>query len=147
MSDGVIVGVDVGGTFTDVFAIDRKTGRAAIAKVPTTPENQAEGFARGVREGARDAARLETIVHGTTVGTNALLQRRGARGVPFFMIRSDNAGNVSKRFSAGSFQFARLGGACPRCATRIPGCWNATFQGQRTTLPFRPHDRSRLPVV
>ena len=79
MSDGVIVGVDVGGTFTDVFAIDRKTGRAAIAKVPTTPDNQAEGFARGVREGARDAARLETIVHGTTVGTNALLQRRGAR--------------------------------------------------------------------
>ncbi len=42
------------------------------------------------------------------------LQRRGARGVPFFMIRIDNAGNVSKRFSAGSFQFARLGGACPR---------------------------------
>ena len=44
----------------------------------------------------------------------ATLQRPGARGVPFFMIRVDNAGNVSKRFSAGSFQFARLGGACPR---------------------------------
>ncbi len=42
------------------------------------------------------------------------LQRPGARGVTFFMIRVDNAGNVSKRFSAGSFQFARLGGACPR---------------------------------
>ena len=38
-------------------------------------------------------------------------------------------------------------GACPRCATRIPGRWSAAFQGQRTTLPFRPHDRSRLPVL
>ena len=35
-------------------------------------------------------------------------------------------------------------GACPRCATRIPGRWHTTFQGQRTTLPFLPHDRSRL---
>jgi len=79
MSGSVIVGVDVGGTFTDVFAIDSQTGHASIAKVPTTPDNQAEGFARGVQEGAGAAAHLDTIVHGTTVGTNALLQRRGAR--------------------------------------------------------------------
>ncbi len=79
MSGTVIVGVDVGGTFTDVFAIDRNSGRASIAKVPTTPDNQAEGFARGVEQGAGAAAQLDTIVHGTTVGTNALLQRRGAR--------------------------------------------------------------------
>ena len=78
-SSGVIVGVDVGGTFTDVFAIDRASGRATIAKVPTTPENQAEGFARGVAAGAGAAARITAIVHGTTVGTNALLQRRGGR--------------------------------------------------------------------
>ncbi len=79
MSSGAIVGVDVGGTFTDVFAIDRESGRATIAKVPTTPENQAAGFAHGVRQGAGEAARIDTIVHGTTVGTNALLQRRGGR--------------------------------------------------------------------
>ena len=79
MSAAVIVGVDVGGTFTDVFAIDRTTGRASIAKVPTTPDNQADGFAHGVQQGAGEAAHLEAIVHGTTVGTNALLQRRGAR--------------------------------------------------------------------
>jgi N-methylhydantoinase A len=79
MSGGVIVGVDVGGTFTDVFAIDRESGRATIAKVPTTPENQAAGFARGVAEGAGAMARIDSIVHGTTVGTNALLQRKGGR--------------------------------------------------------------------
>ena len=79
MSGGAIVGVDVGGTFTDVFAIDPESGRATIAKVPTTPENQADGFARGVAQGAGAAAGINTIVHGTTVGTNALLQRRGGR--------------------------------------------------------------------
>ena len=57
----------------------------------------------------RFGASFEQICHRLTT-----LQRPGARGVPFFMIRIDNAGNVSKRFSAGSFQFARLGGACPR---------------------------------
>ena len=57
----------------------------------------------------RFGASFEQTCHRLTT-----LQRRGARGVPFFMIRIDNAGNVSKRFSAGSFQFARLGGACPR---------------------------------
>ena len=57
----------------------------------------------------RFGASFEQVCHRLTT-----LQRPGARGVPFFMIRVDNAGNVSKRFSAGSFQFARLGGACPR---------------------------------
>jgi len=79
VSAGVIVGVDVGGTFTDVFAIDRASGRATIAKVPTTPDNQADGFARGVSQAFGTAAGIDSIVHGTTVGTNALLQRRGGR--------------------------------------------------------------------
>jgi pyruvate formate lyase activating enzyme len=38
-------------------------------------------------------------------------------------------------------------GACPSCATRIPGRWSAAFEGQRTAFPFRPHDRSRLSVI
>jgi predicted transcriptional regulator len=42
------------------------------------------------------------------------LSRPGARGVPFFFMRIDSAGNVSKRFSAGHFPFSRYGGACPR---------------------------------
>ena len=53
------------------------------------------------------------------------LSRPGARGVPFFMLRVDPAGNVSKRFSAGPFPFSRFGGACPRwnihSAFRTPG--------------------------
>ena len=52
---------------------------------------------------------FEQVCHRLTT-----LQRPGAKGVPFFMIRVDNAGNVSKRFSANRLHFARFGGACPR---------------------------------
>ncbi|MGH7122739.1 MAG: helix-turn-helix domain-containing protein, partial [Stellaceae bacterium] len=58
--------------------------------------------------GARFGASFEQICHRLTT-----LQRPGANGVPFFMIRIDAAGNVSKRFSANSLHFARFGGACP----------------------------------
>jgi hypothetical protein len=58
--------------------------------------------------GARFGASFEQVCHRLTT-----LQRPGASGVPFFMIRLDAAGNVSKRFSANSLHFARFGGACP----------------------------------
>ncbi|HEU5004112.1 MAG TPA: hydantoinase/oxoprolinase family protein [Actinomycetota bacterium] len=73
-----MVGVDVGGTFTDVVvSVD---GRLVTWKVPTTPDDQSAGFEAGVREaldiaGAPGVAR---IAHGTTVATNAVLERRGA---------------------------------------------------------------------
>lgn len=58
--------------------------------------------------GARFGASFEQVCHRLTT-----LQRPGAKGIPFFMIRADAAGNVSKRFSANSLHFARFGGACP----------------------------------
>ena len=70
--------------------------------------------------GRRFGTSFEQVCHRLTT-----LQRPGARGIPFFLIRVDNAGNVSKRFSAGGFHFARFGGTCPRWhvhdAFRIPG--------------------------
>ncbi|WP_372424319.1 hydantoinase/oxoprolinase family protein [Salinarimonas chemoclinalis] len=78
MTRSSIVGVDVGGTFTDVFVLDEETGEARVAKVPTTRPDQSGGFLAGVREAA-DPTRLTTVVHGTTAGTNALLERKGAR--------------------------------------------------------------------
>src|SRR5215207_3517945 len=69
------VGVDVGGTFTDLVALDR--GRVITAKVPSTPRDQSEGVMRSLE--AVDAAAVETFAHGMTVATNALLERRGAR--------------------------------------------------------------------
>jgi N-methylhydantoinase A len=79
----LLVGVDVGGTFTDAVAFDRQSGQLWTAKVRSTPADQSEGFADALTEVlAAAAARpedVERIVHGTTVGTNAILERRGAR--------------------------------------------------------------------
>ncbi len=75
----LVVGVDVGGTFTDVFVIDEKSGTVTTAKVPSTPGDQSIGFVQGVSNRVDDFADLKTVIHGTTVGTNALLERKGAR--------------------------------------------------------------------
>lgn len=74
---GLLAGVDVGGTFTDICVVDEATGEVSVGKVPTT-RNQAEGFVAGLRSLA-EIGSLRFVAHGTTVGTNALLERKGAR--------------------------------------------------------------------
>ncbi len=74
----LVVGVDVGGTFTDLFLFDEATGRATVGKVPSTRGREADGFAAGIAALAPLDA-ITAIVHGTTVGTNALLERKGAK--------------------------------------------------------------------
>ncbi|HEX8150921.1 MAG TPA: hydantoinase/oxoprolinase family protein [Pyrinomonadaceae bacterium] len=76
----VRVGVDTGGTFTDF--VYHAGGRARIFKVPSTPDDPSRAIAEGLRRAAREAGvalRELEVVHGTTVGTNALLERKGAR--------------------------------------------------------------------
>ena len=74
------VGIDTGGTFTDF--VYESSEKIAVFKVASTPDDPsraiAEGLQRIATEGRGELAQIE-IVHGTTVGTNALLQRRGAR--------------------------------------------------------------------
>src|SRR2546426_1012468 len=80
------IGADVGGTFTDLAAVDR-AGRVVIAKCASTPRDPSEGLMEGLGLLASELgldlpdllARTEAIVHGTTVATNALLERKGAR--------------------------------------------------------------------
>jgi N-methylhydantoinase A len=74
-----VIGVDVGGTFTDVFVLDESTGKVEISKVPSTRGDQSIGFMAGIRAKVADLASVATVVHGTTVGTNALLERKGAK--------------------------------------------------------------------
>ena len=73
-----MIGVDVGGTFTDVFILDEASGRADVAKVPTTRPDQSVGFLIGIQERVSDLSEIAVVVHGTTAGTNALLVRKGA---------------------------------------------------------------------
>ncbi len=74
-----LVGVDVGGTFTDLVLVDEATGEVRVAKVPTTVANQAGGVQGALAGAAASAAEVAVIVHGTTTATNALLERKGAR--------------------------------------------------------------------
>ena len=74
-----IAGVDVGGTFTDLIALDSATGEVRLAKVPTTVENQAFGVLAALEEAQLSLPRLGMLVHGTTTTTNALLERKLAQ--------------------------------------------------------------------
>ena len=74
-----IVGVDVGGTFTDLVLFDTETESVIIAKVPSTPENQSYGVMSALESAGSTMENLHTIIHGTTVTTNALLERKISR--------------------------------------------------------------------
>src|SRR3954453_3176292 len=73
----VIVGIDVGGTFTDLFRFDSTARTFTTAKVPSRRGDEAQGFLNALA--AVGGAAQGSIVHGTTVGTNTLLERRGPK--------------------------------------------------------------------
>ncbi|MCC7482035.1 MAG: hydantoinase/oxoprolinase family protein [Hyphomicrobiales bacterium] len=73
------VGVDVGGTFTDLFLIDTTNQIFRTAKVPTTVDDRARGFLQGLESLQVEPPVIDWLIHGTTVGTNAVLERKGAR--------------------------------------------------------------------
>ena len=77
------IGADIGGTFTDLVAVDDAGALVRIAKVLTTPEQPDEAVEQGIREVLRQsgvpAAAVAHVVHGTTLFTNALIERKGAR--------------------------------------------------------------------
>ena len=72
------IGIDTGGTFTDIVAVDGASGRVDVTKVPSTPANPAVGLVQGVRQilaqTGHGVGDLAGLAHGTTVATNALLQ-------------------------------------------------------------------------
>src|SRR2546426_12082540 len=74
-----IVGIDVGGTFTDLSAVDEATGRVVVTKVPSDPRDEAAAVLAGLRALGIAGHDVRRLVHGTTVGTNTVLERRGAR--------------------------------------------------------------------
>jgi N-methylhydantoinase A len=70
------VGIDVGGTFTDLVSFDDTTGEVRVAKVPTTPDNQAGGVLAALERSGLPLDSVDALIHGTTATTNALLERR-----------------------------------------------------------------------
>lgn len=80
---GVLIGVDIGGTFTDIIGIDLKTKQSYTGKVPTTNNDHSIGFLSGIDNVLEKMNRpyedIRQIVHGTTIGTNAILEENGAK--------------------------------------------------------------------
>jgi len=76
------LGVDVGGTFTDLLLVDETSGETFMAKVPSTPEDSSIGVLNGIEricaESSIDPKQVSEVMHGTTVATNAVLTRKGA---------------------------------------------------------------------
>src|SRR4051794_4315942 len=77
MGGEVLVGIDVGGTFTDLVAVGDE--RIVVAKVPSTPGAQARGVMQALEAAGLTREEVGAIAHGTTVATNSLLERKGAR--------------------------------------------------------------------
>lgn len=77
------LGVDVGGTFTDLLLVDESSGHTFMAKVPSTPEDSSIGVLNGIDricdESDIDPTKVMQVMHGTTVATNAVLTRKGAK--------------------------------------------------------------------
>ena len=74
-----LVGVDVGGTFTDILGLDARSGSLLSAKVPSLPDSQWRGVLDALAALGIERASVEAFVHGTTIATNALLERKGAK--------------------------------------------------------------------
>jgi N-methylhydantoinase A len=79
----VRIAVDIGGTFTDLQILDEESGATHAIKTPTTPDDPSKGLAEGLRLAARDVGfsltQVTALMHGTTIATNAVLQRRLAK--------------------------------------------------------------------
>ncbi len=78
-----VIGVDVGGTFTDIVYCDMSTGEVAIHKVSTTPDDPSRAILEGVAEicaaNGVSPGSIDYVLHGTTTATNAVLEHKGAR--------------------------------------------------------------------
>jgi N-methylhydantoinase A len=74
-----VIGVDVGGTFTDMVMLETQTGAVSIAKVPTTLDNQAYGVLSALNEAGAELPQVDLMIHGTTTTTNAVLERKLSR--------------------------------------------------------------------
>ena len=106
------IGIDVGGTFTDVVLLDRAAGRVEVAKTASTPRDQSIGILNGLARLAVDPGKMDRFAHGSTVATNTVLGRKGAV-VALLTTAGEEPENFGEAIEAGRVR-ARL------LATHVP---------------------------
>ncbi len=91
----VLIGIDIGGTFTDIVMMDGQSGQMHLAKVPSTPQDQSIGFAEGIAQMLSQhgiaAQSVSAIYHGTTVATNLILE---GKGTPLALVTNEGFRHV-----------------------------------------------------
>ena len=75
----LIIGIDVGGTFTDLIVVNPSNGETHVGKVPSLPHSEGASVLAGLQTLSINPAQVQRLVHGTTVGTNALIERKGSK--------------------------------------------------------------------
>ena len=86
-----MIGVDVGGTFTDAVIFDRASGELSWNKASTTPERPSDGVVSAIDGDGSGMGDVDRFVHGTTIGTNAFLERKGT---PVWMVTTEGFGDT-----------------------------------------------------
>ena len=75
----LIIGIDVGGTFTDLIVVNPFNGETHVGKVPSLPHSEGASVLAGLQTLSINPSQVQRLVHGTTVGTNALIERKGSK--------------------------------------------------------------------
>ena len=104
----VRIAVDIGGTFTDLQVLDARDGSVHAWKTPTTPEDPSVGLLRGVTEAAERfgfaLSDVGLLLHGTTIATNAVLERKLPRGVLLTTAGFEDVLEIARHVPAGTLQ-------------------------------------------
>jgi N-methylhydantoinase A/oxoprolinase/acetone carboxylase beta subunit len=126
---GYRVSMDIGGTFTDVVAYQEDAGTYAAGKTSTTPNDLTEGVFAALSQVVEDVPEIGFFVHGTTVGLNAFLRRRGER---VLLLATEGVGDT--------YQLRRRSGVKNVQATEHVEAWTAYFHqfGRETLAQFEP---------
>ena len=129
------IGIDIGGTFTDVALVEETSGRIGIAKVLTTPHDFGQAVIEGIRQGLHrhgiDPADVSLLSHATTVVTNALLEQKAP--APASSPRADSATCWNCADPPASI--------CTICSRMRPRSWSRAASGSRSPNGSTPRAR------
>lgn len=143
MTISLTVGIDVGGTFTDLVAVRDTDGHPMAAKVLTTPDDQGEGVAAALQSGAVAGQPVRRVVHGTTVVTNMLLERRGARVVLCATAGATDLLELRRQERASLYDLARQHPAPLVPHTRVVAV-GERIDPQGVRMPLAPDEARRV---